>query len=155
MPEGYIIEMWDDVLMKYVHHHYDSDGKLIDVIADSPTLETLKPDVKIPKVAKVSSGDEFKYDGGKMRFSIVPPQIISDISEVREYGISKYGDSESWKKVEIERYGDALFRHYLKWLEDPESVDEESGIKHYKHMACNVAFICQLMTERNDQNGKE
>ena len=26
--------------------------------------------------------------------------------------------------------------------------DAESGIEHYKHMACNMAFICELMKEK-------
>lgn len=34
-------------------------------------------------------GQEAKLDNGKMRISIVPLQILSDIAEVREYGIAK------------------------------------------------------------------
>jgi hypothetical protein len=41
----------------------------------------------------------------------------------------------------------ALLRHTLAFWEDNSSVDEESGIPHYKHMACNLAFICELMKE--------
>jgi len=60
------------------------------------------------------------------------------------YGTRKYKDPENWKRVEIRRYRDALYRHMLAYLDDPESVDEESGIPHYKHMACNMAFICEM-----------
>ena len=91
-------------------------------------------------------GDKWEvWDVGKWRFSLVPTQIIKDIAEVREYGVKKYGDSESWKEVEIVRYTDALGRHYLEMLKDPLSKDDESGIEHYKHMACNMAFICELL----------
>ena len=82
-----------------------------------------------------------KADAGKRRLSLVPTQINYDIAEVREYGINKYGDTDSWLRVEIERYKDAAYRHWLAYLENPDSVDEESGIKHYKHWACNAAFI--------------
>lgn len=87
-----------------------------------------------------------KADAGKLRLSLVPPQIIRDIAEVREYGNAKYpeGGPDNWKQVEIERYRDALFRHLLAYLEDPYGVDEESGIEHYKHMACNMAFLCEM-----------
>lgn len=88
---------------------------------------------------------EAKSDGGKMRVSLVPLQIISDIAEVREYGIAKYKDPDNWRRVELERYANALFRHFQAFLSDPASVDDESGIEHYKHMACNIAFICELM----------
>lgn len=89
-----------------------------------------------------------KADAGKRRLSLVPGQINYDIAEVREYGIEKYGDTDSWLRVEIERYKDAAYRHWLAYLEDPDSVDPESGIKHYKHWACNAAFICELEKRR-------
>lgn len=91
-----------------------------------------------------------KSDKDKMRINIVPIQIIYDIAEVREYGIQKYTDPENWRKVEIIRYINALFRHFVAFLKDHKSVDEESGIEHYKHMACNAAFICELMKEEQD-----
>lgn len=85
-----------------------------------------------------------KADAGKRQLTLVPTQIIEDIAEVREYGNRKYGDSESWRRVEIQRYRDALFRHLIAYVRDPQGVDEESGIPHYKHMACNLAFICEM-----------
>lgn len=93
-------------------------------------------------------GQEAKLDKGKMRISIVPLQIISDIAEVREYGIAKYKDPDNWRRVDVERYANAIFRHFRAFLRDPASVDDESGIEHYKHMACNMAFICELMKEK-------
>lgn len=88
---------------------------------------------------------EAKADRGKPRISLVPMQIVWDIAEIREYGTKKYKDPENWKRVEIQRYVDALLRHTLAFVKDPESVDEESGLPHYKHMACNMAFICEMM----------
>lgn len=85
-----------------------------------------------------------KADAGKLRLTLVPRQIIKDIAEVREYGVKKYSDPENWRRVELERYRDALFRHLIAYLDDPDGVDEESGIKHYKHIATNMAFICEL-----------
>ena len=85
-----------------------------------------------------------KSDAGKLQLTLVPTQIIRDIAEVREYGVKKYADSENWKRVELERYRDALYRHLLEYLDDHNGVDEESGIPHYKHIACNMAFICEL-----------
>lgn len=87
---------------------------------------------------------EAKRDEGKLQISLVPTQIIRDIAEVRMYGNEKYGDPNNWKQVEKQRYVDALYRHFLAYLDDPEGIDVESGIKHYKHMACNMAFICEM-----------
>lgn len=83
---------------------------------------------------------------GKPKLSLVPTQILFDISEVREYGNQKYpsGGKDNWKNVDVEDYKDALLRHTLKYLQDPKGKDSESGIEHYKHMACNIAFICEM-----------
>lgn len=92
-----------------------------------------------------------KADAGKIRPTLVPTQLIKDVAEVREYGNRKYGSSDNWKQVEVQRYRDALCRHLLAYIDDPKSVDEESGIPHYKHMACNCAFICAMEAEEPEQ----
>lgn len=96
-----------------------------------------------------------KHDEGKLQIHLVPPQIIRDIAEVRMYGNAKYGDPENWRQVEKWRYVDALLRHLLLYLEDPDGVDQESGIKHYKHAACNMAFICDMEAREHILNEKE
>ena len=99
--------------------------------------EELKADrEKLRKFAKDTKG--------KAKITLAPMQILKDIAEVREYGVKKYGSVDSWKEVPIEDYRDALFRHLLEYVKDPNSVDKESGIKHYKHIACNLAFICEM-----------
>ncbi len=98
------------------------------------------------------NNQEAKKDAGKPKLSLVPRQIIFDIAEVREYGNQKYHDPDNWKTVEKERYRDAAFRHFMKYLDDPDGVDEESGIEHLKHLACNIAFLCEL---EKDEEKKE
>ena len=85
-----------------------------------------------------------KSDKGKIRPTLVPRQIIRAVAVVREYGLNKYGDSECWQKVEIERYRDAAFRHWLSYLDDPKAVDRESGLPHLWHLATNIAFLVEL-----------
>ena len=85
-----------------------------------------------------------KADAGKPCLSLVPSEIIRNIAVIREYGVLKYGDSENWRKVEVERYRDAAYRHLLAYIDDPASRDEESDLPHLWHLACNVAFLCEL-----------
>ena len=87
-----------------------------------------------------------KADAGKLKLTLVPTQIIYDIAQVREYGNNKYPDGgpDNWKRVEAQRYRDAAFRHFLKYIKDPESIDPESGIKHRKHLECNLAFLAEM-----------
>lgn len=96
------------------------------------------------KLVREIADQTAKADAGKLQITLVPTRIIEDIAEVRMYGNKKYHDPNNWKQVEIERYRDALCRHLLAYIRDPNSVDEESGIPHYKHMATNMAFICEM-----------
>lgn len=89
-----------------------------------------------------------KADAGKLRLTLVPHEVIRAIARVRMYGTEKYGDPENWRCVEVERYRDALLRHTMAYLEDPQGVDEESGLHHWEHMACNVAFIAEMEAEK-------
>lgn len=84
---------------------------------------------------------EIKADAGKPRVSLVPKELIYAIARVREHGIKKYGDKETWREVETQRYIDALYRHVLEFVEDPTAIDEESGLPTLFHVACNVAFL--------------
>ena len=85
-----------------------------------------------------------KHDAGKPRISLVPTEIIRNIAVIREYGCEKYKDPDNWKTVETERYRDALGRHVLAYYDDPYGVDEESGLPHLWHAACNLAFLCEM-----------
>ena len=90
------------------------------------------------------SDQTIKADAGKIRPTLVPPEAIKAIATVRTYGAAKYGDDENWKIVEPERYRDALFRHWLAYLEDPTALDAESGLPHMWHILCNAAFLCAI-----------
>lgn len=92
----------------------------------------------------VPGEQDVKADAGKPRLSLVPPEIIRAVARIREYGCEKYGDPDNWRRVEPERYRDAMFRHLLAYIEDPAGVDEESGLPHLWHLACNVAFLCEM-----------
>lgn len=92
---------------------------------------------------------EAKADAGKPRLTLVPPRIIWDVAAVREYGTAKYKDPENWRKVSVQRYRDAMFRHMMAYLAAPHGKDPESGLKHLWHLACNVAFLCELEDDRD------
>ena len=87
-----------------------------------------------------------KADAGKLELILVPRQLIREVAKVRMYGSNKYPDGgpDNWKRVSVERYRNAMFRHMLAYLDDPYGVDEESGLPHLSHLACNVAFLCEL-----------
>lgn len=88
-----------------------------------------------------------KTDAGKIRPTLVPPALIEAVAAVREYGCSKYHAPDNWRRVEPQRYRDALYRHWLAYLKNPEACDPESGLPHLWHLACNAAFLIEMEGE--------
>ena len=98
------------------------------------------------------NNQEAKADSGKPIYSLVPVEIIKEIEKVRSYGVQKYKEPDNWKKVELERYHEALLRHTLAIWNDVSARDSESGLLHLSHIATNVAFILELMKDKGCVN---
>ena len=94
------------------------------------------------KESKADTG--LKYDKGKLLMTLVQPSFVRGVAEVLTFGANKYKPN-SWQTVEDakRRYEDALYRHWLAYL-DGEQVDSESGLEHLKHLACNAMFLLHL-----------
>ena len=99
-----------------------------------------------PKQRK-NQDQEAKADAGKPRLTLVPRKIITAIARVREFGVKKYVDEDNWKRVEPQRYRDALFRHLLAYLDNPDGRDPESGLPILWHVATNCAFLIEMMED--------
>ena len=96
---------------------------------------------------KMKTDQSAKADAGKPQFTLVPKQIIYAIERVRNYGTQKYSDPDNWKRVEPDRYWEATLRHILAAWNDYGAKDEESGLLHIEHAACNLAFLLEMMEE--------
>ena len=113
-------------------------------------IEHRTPEEKTMNEPKVEAATEqadsqgAKADKGKLRPTLVPVSMIRAVATVREYGCYKYHDPENWRWVGPQRYRDALYRHWLAYLSDPGGVDEESGLPHLWHLACNAAFLIEM-----------
>ena len=84
-----------------------------------------------------------KADAGKPLPTLTPVSLIDAVTAVRMYGNEKYHDPENWRKVEPQRYRDALYRHWLAYLKG-EKCDLEIGLPHLWHLACNAAFLIEM-----------
>ena len=83
-----------------------------------------------------------KFDGGKPMVSLVEPNYTLGVARVLTFGAEKYGKN-NWKEAteeDIQRYKDALYRHWLAYL-DGEEIDPESGLPHLDHIGCNTMFL--------------
>lgn len=94
-----------------------------------------------------------KYDGGKPRWTLLTrgcALALQGVVAVLTFGANKYA-ADSWQDVPNaeERYRDALYRH-LAAIEQygPLSVDPESGLLHWYHVACNALFLATFASKR-------
>lgn len=92
-----------------------------------------------------------KADAGKPHPSYCPIALIEGVIAVREYGTAKYGDPENWRKVEPDRYHEAILRHTLEIWNDTYAVDSESGLLHLEQIATNIGFLLQMRKERGNE----
>ena len=86
----------------------------------------------------------FKADAGKLQPSLLiggMPRAMLAVTAVLSYGAQKYA-AHSWKGVDMARYEDALIRHQLARLRG-EVNDDESGLSHLAHQACNNLFLLE------------
>lgn len=116
------------------------NGEFGGVVDEYGALLYIGENGKVKRIKKTDIDQSAKADKGKLELSLVNPELVKAVAEVRMYGTEKYGDSENWRKVEPKRYVDALYRHLLAYIEGNE-VDEESGLSHLAHMACNISFL--------------
>lgn len=121
--------------------------------ADGVKVKYIRQIIGEDETSYISEDQKAKADYGKEKLTLVPRRIIHDICAIRMYGNQKYPDGgpDNWKKVEPERYRDAAFRHFLAYLDYPYGKDVESGFPHLWHLACNVAFLCEMEDGKNDK----
>lgn len=97
-----------------------------------------------------------KFDGQKPKMDLLfdgTPNALLEVGKVLTFGAKKYA-AHNWKQVEggTTRYKAALIRHLLAQSAG-EKVDQDSGLPHLAHIACNALFLLEL--ELNDNERKE
>ena len=103
-------------------------------------------DEKLSMSAEVGA----KYDGGKLRYSLLPKGTITEVLKVLEFGAKKYAP-DNWMKVDNAqiRYYDAALRHITAWHEG-EEFDQETGVSHIAHALCCLHFLMWFELEKHN-----
>ncbi len=98
-----------------------------------------------------SFSEGHKFDNGKTRYDLVPPESLEEFAKVLTFGARKYGP-ENWKLVDNleNRYFAAAQRH-LWAFKKGEYYDDESGYHHLAHAMCCLAFILEIDLKGKDR----
>lgn len=86
------------------------------------------------------SAQASRANAGKLRYSMVDPLFLTELTKVLEFGAQKY-ERDNWKKgFKYQSVIDSIERHLLAFRQG-EDLDPESGLLHLAHVACNVMFL--------------
>ena len=77
------------------------------------------------------------YDGGKLRYDLLPADALEELVRVYTTGAEKYAERNWEKGMAWCRAFGSLMRHAWAWMRG-EDLDPETGIHHMAH----AAFRC-------------
>jgi len=90
-----------------------------------------------------SQGEEGgqRDDDGKPRHDLIAPEMLDGVAAVLAFGAKKYGERDWEKGLSWGGTLASTMRHLMAWMQR-EELDEESGLPHLDHAACNIMFLC-------------
>ena len=109
------------------------------------TVSTQVADAAIAKIENLRDGDDLnkggvKYDHGKARYDLLPPEGAEAVATILEFGAKKYA-ARNWEQgMDWSRPFNAAMRHLWAWWRG-ETTDPDSGYSHLWHAACNLNFL--------------
>ncbi|MES0134530.1 DUF5664 domain-containing protein [Mesorhizobium sp. M0016] len=98
-----------------------------------------------------------RYNAGKPPITLVPTifiktigfgrtRLVEDVARVLDFGQKKYS-ANNWRKGgSWNTVMDCAFRHMNK-IARGETHDDESGLHHYAHVGCNIAFQMEFFEQ--------
>ena len=115
-------------------------------------------------IEQLRQGDDLtkagvKFDDGKPRYDLLPPEGLAAVSEILGIGAKKYA-ARNWEQgMDWSRPFGAAMRHLWAWWAG-ENLDRDTGKSHLWHAACNIFFLIAYeargigQDDRPDSRGK-
>lgn len=95
-----------------------------------------------------------KYDQGKLRYDLIPPDALDALARVYTAGAEKYGDRNWEQGLAWGRIFGAIMRHSWAFWRG-EDCDKESGLPHMAHVAWGAFTLLTFFlrgTGKDDRN---
>lgn len=89
----------------------------------------------------------------KTMFQLLDPIFIEGFAEVLTMGALKYAP-DNWKKVDQEEYLRAIYHHLNEYRKGTKK-DDESGMSHLYHIACNAMFLDWFDRQESNEEERE
>ena len=88
------------------------------------------------------NGEGKKFDEGKIRFELLPPEALSQVAQVFTDGAKKYGDRNWEKGILWSRLLGATLRHLFSWSSGTTN-DQESGHNLLAHACASLLMLLE------------
>lgn len=89
-------------------------------------------------------GSGLRDNKGKVPLELVPPSLVFAVGEVLKVGAAKYAPRNWESGMPWSTVSGCALRHFFKWLSPLHSdLDEETGLNHLWHVACNIAMLIE------------
>lgn len=81
-----------------------------------------------------------KDDNGKLRYDLIPWEILHVLAWIFTVGAAKYGERNCEKGFSYGRLIGAAFRHMIAFIRG-QATDEETGLPHLAQAAWNLLML--------------
>ena len=99
----------------------------------------------------MSDGGGLRYDKGKTRYDLIPPEWEHALAEILTAGAAKY-DARNWERgMPWSKMVGCARRHLYQWLRG-ESYDKETHCHHLAHVAWNVLALMSYQLRTVGEN---
>lgn len=88
----------------------------------------------------LSMGVGLRYDAGKNRLDLIPPEWIWELGKVLTAGANKYADRNWELGMRWSKVVGPIERHFNRFLRG-EQLDKETGCHHSAHIAWNALAL--------------
>jgi hypothetical protein len=129
-------------------HMLMDSGPDVRVLCDTCRRDAIQ--VEVQKLQQKMEGG-VKFDGGKLRMDLLPPDTLESLADILTLGADKYQERNWEQGMDWGRVYGATLRHLFRFWQG-EDLDPESGKPHIHHALCNVTF---LATYFNRKLGKD
>lgn len=87
-----------------------------------------------------NSKEALRFDNDKLRFDLLPTEVVIELARAYSMGAIKYGDNNYRKGMAWNRCVRSAFSHFYKWLSG-KAIDEETGCHHLALAAWNLLTL--------------
>lgn len=94
-----------------------------------------------------------KFDGGKLRWDLLPWQALEPVARVIQAGAVKYGEYNWMSGFAYSRCFAAVMRHLWAWFLG-EDRDPETRESHLAHAVCTLLFLLDFEARKAGQDDR-